>query len=270
MNQSTPDITNTAAFPERQKAAQAAIANASDIARRSGSAKAQRIAAFIARAHVMAAPLYENGGMAHERELSGDEFYLAAIRSADAHLQSTDPYVAYFSRPAGTTWSGAYRSSIRTLFLPLDWPIAPMMTGLTLLHEGLHAWEDVTGMSDESPFWLDEVHARKLEYAVLCGLNGSRFTKLCDSVAPFIAASIESTGNPREFDEPDEIDEGLADTFGQALNRYDKVEQTTFFRRAALCRYMYRTHAKAAMWEQIVPGDATEPWESGMPATESR
>jgi hypothetical protein len=159
-----------------------------------------------------------------------------------------------FSQPAKSGPFGAvYLPSNLTIYIPIDWPISPFWNHLTLLHEGSHAFDVVTGRRDSMAMWQQEVRARRLEGSVLLGLYGPRLAPILDRLQPEVEAAAK-LGPLADYQPPVSVDGELALIFGQPIGRYDLDDQREAIRKLAIFQFLRSVRAGPEMWRGSVPG----------------
>jgi len=241
---------------ERREATIASLLlDVKQLAERSGSASGRRVAAFLATESRVALPILGEG-LQYPARPSRRHIFIAPVLKTDSLLPSSDKHINDFSQPARTDGpSGVYVYATRTIYVALEWPISRLWLELTLLHEGQHALDDVTGQTDHLPIWRREQRSQGLEYSVVMGIYGAQLRSIFDDLAPLLDQAAD-LGDAANFIWPGDIEQRLELVFGKPINAYDRNEQRAIARTAITYDYLQARRASSTLWRAAVSSPA--------------
>lgn len=177
---------------------------ASSVAERSGIPYAREVADFLLdRTGVGIA--WPNGGiyMVHRQkpELDASQYaFLTPLIDIDrsrltdeqdwrrAIVDGSSPFIAQF------------REGSRAVYFSETAPVGNTGRGLVLLHETVHAINEINGLVDRSApnqHWTEEADVYRFEYEIMAALGGEDYAKLVDRIADAIEGAEKDEGSPR-------------------------------------------------------------------------
>jgi hypothetical protein len=179
--------------------------------------EAQRVVAFLQERAVLACPR-RNDSIAyfeHSHVQPSRALYIVVMLGIDHWtLGPDDPRLGYASHERAGQYDealGQYRPNSRVIYMAGEWQRADISRTLTLLHEGLHAYEHLV-MRRHRPrsLWEEERDAILLQIRLIRNLGGPEFQAHLDAKLPEVkqqydASSASFTYEPSEHPNDDAL-----------------------------------------------------------------
>lgn len=191
------------------------LASAKDIAEKVDSDEVVRIYNFVARGGILAIPFQGGGYQAVEKPLDEERYFnMVVLLPEDEALGA--PWNE-FSRAEGS--SALYSSDHGAMVIQDSISLSDESMGLTLLHEGVHAWDAIVNdlhPIDAVAFCVGEIKAHEFEDRVLSKLHPNTYDKFVQEVSNLIF-SMKTDMSVTVKDVFEFINEGLNDAFEREI-----------------------------------------------------
>lgn len=179
---------------------------AQDLASPSQDVEAKEVVRLIAERAVLAV-VRPSDGIAYlpRRGVNSSEaLHIVSVLRSDVWLLPRDDHYRMYTTDENMRQRGNFKGEFHTpthgIYLPGEWPRAKECQGLSLLHEGLYAYDVMVRRRHmPRPFRRRERNARLLVLRVLQGIGGQRFAGYIDLMIPVVAQQYDERDLSRPF-----------------------------------------------------------------------
>jgi hypothetical protein len=236
------------ALTQRRTAMNQWLSAATAIARRSSDAEAIQVAMFLRTHAVLGVPMpgYRAAPVRSSRvRLLDDALLIVPIVAVDSWLLPIgDDRQRYGQAYRTDELYAEFIPSRQMMHLSGEWRLSDLYKGLTLLHEGLHAYDRlVRRRRMPKPFWRRERNARLLEYRVLRRIGGRRLTSHLDELLPRVRAEYARQQSAFRFELPPRSsvdDAALAASLGAPMSFIDRDARAAAVQLCAVVHFFER------------------------------
>jgi hypothetical protein len=241
-------VSQDPALLQRREAMNQWLNAAMAIASQSGDAEALQVATFLRTHAVLGIPIagYRAAPVPPSRIRSLDDALLIVpIVAVDLWLLPVgDDRHRYGQVYRTDELSAEFIPSRQMIHLSGEWCLSDLYKGLTLLHEGLHAYDRLVRRRHmPKPFWRRERNARLLEYRVLCGVGGHRLTSLLNELLPRVRKAYTRQQQGFRFELPprsNKDDTALTASLGAPTSSIDRDARAAAVQLCAVVHFFER------------------------------
>lgn len=184
-------------IPRRQAFMRRRLTAARDIAQRTEDKEALAVVDFLGQHAVLATPLSEKTVAyvppLHTGLALDEHVFVVPVIGQDMWRSYGAWWRRYaFPAPSGEASLGSFHAtpSMRAIYLPCEWDLSDIWQGLSLLHEGRHAYAYMTKYIHRSDTWIKQHHWHEerdtllMDIRILRAFGGRRLAVYLDDLLP--------------------------------------------------------------------------------------